>query len=81
MKELESFYSNLYDGNNCADSETISLFLKDLNQVPKLSDSSRSGCEGKLGYGEYYSALQTFQKNKFPGNDGLTVEFTLPFGL
>ena len=32
-------------------------------------------CEGKLGYGECYNALQTFQNNKSPGNDGLTVEF------
>ena len=31
-------------------------------------------CEGKLGYGECYNALQTFQNNKSPGN-GLTVEF------
>ena len=32
-------------------------------------------CESKLGYGECYNALQTFQNNKSPGNDGLTVEF------
>ena len=32
-----------------------------------------------MGYGECYSALQTFQKNKSPGNDGLTVEFYLAF--
>ena len=31
------------------------------------------------GYGECYNALQTFQKNKSPGNDGLTVEFYLAF--
>ena len=32
-----------------------------------------------MGYGECYSALQTFQKNKSPGNDGFTVEFYLTF--
>ena len=32
-----------------------------------------------MGYGECYNALQTFQKNKSPGNDGLTVEFYLAF--
>ena len=32
-----------------------------------------------MGYGECYSALQTFQKNKSPGNDGFTVEFYLAF--
>ena len=32
-----------------------------------------------MGYGECYNALQTCQKNKSPGNDGLTVEFYLAF--
>ena len=60
MTELESFYSNLYDGNSCADPEMISSFIRDSNQVPKLSENLRNICEGKLGYGECYNALQTF---------------------
>ena len=43
-----------------------------------LSDPNKI-CEGKLGHGECYNALQTFQKNKSPGNDSLTVEFYLAF--
>ena len=33
----------------------------------------------KLPVKEYYKALKSFQKNKSPGNDGITVEFYLGF--
>ena len=79
MTELESFYSNLYDGNSCADPDMISSFIRDSNHVPKLSENLRNICEGKLGYGECYNALQTFHKNKSPGNDGLTAELYIAF--
>ena len=79
MNELESYYSNLYAKNSCANSVTISAFIKDSNQIPKLSENLRNICEGKLGYGECYNVLNTFQKNKSPGNDGLTVEFYIAF--
>ena len=42
-------------------------------------EEKKNVCEGKLGYGECYNALQTFKKYKSPGNDGLTVEFYLVF--
>ena len=51
MNELESYYSNLYAKNSCANSVTISAFIKDSNQIPKLSENLRNTCEGKLGYG------------------------------
>ena len=31
--------------------------------------------EGPLSYEEYKKALETFQNNKAPGEDGFTVEF------
>ena len=79
MYELESYYSNLYAKNSSANSATISAFIKDSNQIPKLPENLRNICEGKLGYGECYNVLKTFQKNKSPGNDGLTVEFYIAF--
>ena len=79
MNELEAFYSDLYDGCTCADMGSFSSFLSDLNEIPSLVEEKKNVCEGKLGYGECYNALQTFQKNKSPGNDGLTVEFYLAF--
>ena len=53
----------------------MSSFLDDLLGVPTLSEELRSICEGKITYKECFSALQSFQKNKTPGNHGLTVEF------
>ena len=54
-------------------------FLSDPNKIPSLLEEKKNVCEGKFGHGECYSALQTFQKNKSPGNDSLTVEFYLVF--
>ena len=67
MNELESYYSNFYAKNSCANSATIYAYIKDSNQIPKLSENLRNICEGKLGYGECYNVLMTFQKNKYPG--------------
>ena len=45
MKELELYYSNLYDGRNCADMKTISCFINDLTDVPYLVEEKRNVCE------------------------------------
>ena len=79
MNELEIFYSDLYDGSTCVDMVSFSSFLSDLNKMPSLVEEKKNVCEGKLGYGGCYNALQTLQKNKSPGNDGFTVEFYLAF--
>ena len=79
MNELEAFYSDLYDGSTCVDMGSFSSFLSDLNEIPSLVEEKKNVCEGKLGHGECYNALQTFQKHKSPGNDDLTVEFYLVF--
>ena len=57
----------------------LSSLLDDLSGIPALSEEMRSICEGKLTYNECFSVLQSFQKNKTPGNDGLTVEFYSAF--
>ena len=79
MNELEVLYSDLYDGSTSAEMGSFSSFLSDLNEIPSLVEEKKNVCEGNLGYGECYNALQTFQKNKSPGNDGLTAEFYLAF--
>ena len=49
-------------------------------QVSRPSSKElRSICEGKITYNECFSVLQSFQKNKIIGNDGLTVRFYLAF--
>ena len=75
MSELESFYSNLYKESN----RLSSSFLDDLKEFPTLNEDLRNICEGKIEYNECFNVLQTFQKNKTPGNDGLTIEFYVAF--
>ena len=36
-------------------------------------------CEGKIEYNECFNVLQSFPKNKTPGNDVLTIEFYVAF--
>ena len=36
-------------------------------------------CEGRIEYNECFNVLQSFPKNKTPGNDGLTIEFYVAF--
>ena len=79
LDELSRFYSNLYQENSESYSEThTDSFLTGIS-MPKLSDAQRLKCEEKLTVSECYNALKSFQKNKTPGNDGLTAEFYLAF--
>ena len=75
MNELRSFYAELYQDNpseNC--DSLIDSFIGNLH-LPKLTLDQRNRCDEKLTVGKCFSSLKTFQKNKTPGNDGLTVEF------
>ena len=45
----------------------------------KLTDEQRDSIDKQLTISECFTALKTFQKNKTPGNNGLTVEFHLAF--
>ena len=77
MKKIERFYSDLY----AADDDTVyenNLFMQG-KEIPKLSDDMRNICEGKLSTKECFDCLQSFENNKSPGNDGLTVEFYKTF--
>lgn len=44
-----------------------------------LSDAQKLKFEENLNVSECYNSLKSFQKNKTPGNDGLTTEFYLAF--
>ena len=76
MNELELFYSNLYSEENSGHSPS---FLDDLKEFPTLTEELRNVCEGKIEYNECFKVLQSFQKNKTPGNDELTNEFYVAF--
>ena len=77
MDELKGFYSNLYQANSSRGSESVAdSFLKNVS-VPKLSEVQKGKCEENLTVSECFNTLKSFQKNKTPGNDDLTVEFYL----
>ena len=59
MNELELYYSNLSDGRNSADTQTISSFLNDLTDVPFLAEEKGNVCEDILRYDECHNVLQT----------------------
>ena len=79
MKELRSFYSDLYQNRSNENSNALTDSLLSNVHIPKLTVEQRNRCEEKLTVGECFNTLKTFQKNKTPGNDGLTVEFYLVF--
>ena len=43
--------------------------------IPRLTDQQKLSCEGSITEEECIKALQSFQGNKTPGNDGLPIEF------
>ena len=77
MTEINNFYTNLYDSSGCDDVST-DQFLRNIN-IKMLTDEQREILDNKITTNEYLEALKSFQKNKTPGNDGLTVEFYLGF--
>ena len=75
LKELNKFYQNLYSENGKKPSiETKNKFLKNEN-IPVLDQEESKQCEGQLTMNECFQALESFECNKSPGNDGLTAEF------
>ena len=43
--------------------------------IPKLSEEQKQSCEGEISLEELKSILESFQKNKSPGNDGIPIAF------
>ena len=76
MTEIHNFYANLYD----KDSGSIPSdeFLKGINSK-MLTDEQRERLDTKITITEYFDGLRSFEKNKTPCNDGLTIEFYLAF--
>ena len=79
MTKIHNFYANLYDtdSHECDDLSTDE-YLRNIN-TKILTEEQRELLDNKITTNEYFEALKSFQKNKTPGNDGLTVEFYLSF--
>ena len=56
------------------------LILLSLN-IPFLTEELKWSCEGAISPEECTSALDSFQNNKTPGNDGIPIEFYENSGL
>ena len=78
QNELKRFSKNLYTKQSLKTEKDCLEYLFKLN-TPKLSDSDRSICEGKLTLSECWLALSSIKNGKSPGNDGLTKEFYVCF--
>ena len=77
FSEEKRFYQKLYStskNNNADNLQATELFLNNLN-VPRLTEQQMLSCEGKITLEECTKALESFQNNKAPGNDGIPVEF------
>ena len=79
MSEIHNFYANLYHTDSRERGGlSIDEYLRNIN-TNMLTDEQRELLDNKITTSEYFEALKSFQKNKTPGNDGLTVEFYLGF--
>ena len=72
--ELKTFYSNLYRRRSTKTEQDCLEFLQSIN-TPRLAESEKQLCEGKLAVKECWEALSAMKINKSPGNDGITKEF------
>ena len=75
MDEISSFYSDLYSEKNSDELIVENCPFLNSGNIPKLSQAMRDLCEGELTFAECFNTLSSFQCNKTPGNDGLTIEF------
>ena len=76
LSEQTRFYQELYTSQNkkADNTRATEFFLNNLN-IPGLTEQQRLSCEEKITLNECAKALETFQLNKAPGNDGIPIEF------
>ena len=79
LKHQKEFYQNLYSSqdNDCSENDILS-FLSN-SSFSKLNDELRNSCEGKITPEECDEVLKSFENNKSPGNDGITIELYKKF--
>ena len=78
LKEIKSFNTNLYTSKSRKMERECLQYIATIN-TPKLSDTDKLSCEGKLTLQNCWDALNSMKSGKTPGNDGLTKEFNVCF--
>ena len=79
MKEIKSFYSNFFSEKQVKLEAVEANKFFNHEKIPQLNDEQQKMCDGVLTVDECFEVLNTFKKNKSPGNDGLTAEFYKSF--
>ena len=76
LSEQKLFYQDLYTSKNIKvdSTQTAKSFLSNLD-IPTLTEEQKLSCEGKITPEECAAVLENFKSNKYPGNDGIPVEF------
>ena len=70
---IEGFYSGLYMKDDLEPSENLMNTFWENPLMPRLSVGDSEVCEGKLTIQKCVKSLDSFEPNKSPGNDGLTL--------
>ena len=74
----ENFFKQIYTSVNLdAQLPEFSDFFEGIEK--RLTEEEAETCESEVTQKECYNALKSMAKNKSPGSDGFTVEFTLHF--
>ena len=74
LDSIEKYYSQLYKTINNLEQKDFHSFMEPL-RISKLKTEDREEMEGPLSVEECKKALDTFEGDKTPGEDGFTVEF------
>ena len=75
-KEIENIYNQFYK-TSFEEKDTLGSFqrfVEDLN-LPFLEEQEKQELEGEISIDEVWNALNGFQNDKTPGDDGFTKEF------
>ena len=69
------YYKNLYSSKLKVDQSDSLHHVVGNSNIPRLSQGERLSCEGQITIDECVKALDTFDTEKTPGNDGIPAEF------
>ena len=78
LRKNVSIKNYINKSKNLGNEQATYIFLNSLN-IPCLTDEQKLSCEDSITEEECVKALQSFQVNKAPGDDGLPIEFYSKF--
>ena len=78
LKEMETFYTNLYSSQITGNTDNNDFFNEEFKKK-KLTESQKELCEGEIREAEAKIVLNHMKEKKSPGIDGLPIEFYKTF--